>query len=96
MQPHRLENSKTLVTLSGSFNCSGVAIMRDIGLSGFNKNRRLDQHKALIFDAPSCQYDIIFGADFLQKAGFSFLYETYEMECLGVNSDALVPRDAAK
>ncbi len=65
VQPHRLNQRKKLATLAGSFSCDDVVTMRDICLPEFDKNRRLNEHKALVFDMPACRYDIIFGADFL-------------------------------
>jgi hypothetical protein len=34
----------------------------------------LDQQKALIFDAGSCRYGVILGADFLSKTGIDVEY----------------------
>ncbi len=40
----------------------------------------MDQQKALIFDADSCRYDVILGADFLSKAGIDVKYSTETIE----------------
>ena len=40
-----------------------------------NKNRRIDEQKALIFDKKT-RYDVILGADFLTKTGFDIKYST--------------------
>ena len=37
--------------------------LRDLRLPEFDKNRRIDEQKALIFDG-KCRYDVILGADF--------------------------------
>jgi hypothetical protein len=36
----------------------------------------VDQQKAPIFDADSCRYDVILGADFLSKTGIDVKYST--------------------
>ncbi len=33
------------------------------------KTKNVDQQKSLIFDADSCRYDVMLGADFLSKTG---------------------------
>ena len=48
-------------------------------MSEFNKSRRIEEQKALLFDAP-CRYDIIFGTEFLTKVGINMNYETGFME----------------
>ncbi len=40
----------------------------------------MDQQKALIFDADSCRYDVILGADFLSKTGAVVKYSTGTIE----------------
>jgi hypothetical protein len=40
----------------------------------------VDQQKALIFDADSCRYDVILGADFLSKTGIDVKYSTRTIE----------------
>jgi hypothetical protein len=40
----------------------------------------MDQQKALIFDAESCKYDVILGADFLSKTGIDVKYSTGTIE----------------
>ena len=47
--------------------------LRDFRLTEFDKNRRIDEQKALIFDG-KCQYDVILGADFLTKSGIDINY----------------------
>ena len=50
----------------------------DLRLSEFDKNRRIDEQKALIFDG-KCRYDVILGADFLTKLGIDINYSTGTM-----------------
>ncbi len=40
----------------------------------------MDQQKALIFDADSCRYDVILGADSLSKTGIDVKYSTWTIE----------------
>jgi hypothetical protein len=44
----------------------------------FDKNKRIDEQKALIFDG-KCPYDVILGADFLTKSCIDFNYSTGTM-----------------
>ena len=54
--------------------------MRDVSLPEFDKNRRISQQRALIFDNPTCKYDIILGTNFLSKAGIKLDYENGNIE----------------
>ena len=56
-----------------------VVHLRDIRLPEFDKNRKVDEIKALTFDQP-CRYDVILGSDFLTKTGINLLYEEGTME----------------
>ena len=48
-----------------------VVTLRDLHLPEFDKNRRIAQQKALIFDNDNCQYDMILGTNFLSKTASS-------------------------
>ena len=56
--------------------------LRDIRLPEFDKNRQIDEIKALIFDN-ECKYDIIFGADFLSWIGLIIDYRHGNMDWYG-------------
>ena len=56
--------------------------LRDIRLSEFDKNRKISQQKALVFNK-ECRYDIIFGADFLTKIGMIIDYRSGNMDWYG-------------
>jgi hypothetical protein len=43
-----------------------VTMMQDIRLPEFNKNRRINQQKALLFDNNNAKYNIILGTNFFQ------------------------------
>ena len=64
--PKKLSESKQLNTLAGRLHVSEMVVMRDVRLPEFDKNRKIESHRALIFDQP-CRYDMILGADFLRK-----------------------------
>ncbi len=57
-----------------------MVVLRNLRLPELDKNRNIDQQKALIFDADSCKYDVILGADFLSKTGIDVKYSTGTIE----------------
>jgi hypothetical protein len=54
--------------------------MRHLRFPEFDKNRNVDQQKALVFQSETCKYDVILGADFLTKTGIDVKYSTGTME----------------
>ena len=60
-----------------------MVYLRDLRLPEFDKNRAIDEQKALVFEG-KCRYDIILGADFLEKTGIDIKYSTKEMEWYGL------------
>ena len=80
VQPKELTAAKAFNTLAGKLLTQSVITMRDVRLPEFDKNRRVGQQKALIFDNDNCKYDIIFGTDFLSKTGIKLDYETGQMK----------------
>jgi hypothetical protein len=44
-----------------------MVVLHNLRLPELDKNRNVDQQQALTFDADSCRYDVILGADFLSK-----------------------------
>jgi hypothetical protein len=65
----KIYNSRKISTLAGSYTLSDMVVLRNLRLPELDKNRNVDQQKALIFDADSCRYDVILGAEFLSKTG---------------------------
>ena len=57
--------------------------LQDIRLPEFDKSRKIAQQKALVFDNPNVPYDVIFGTNFLSKAGIKLNYEKDQMERFG-------------
>ena len=66
-------------TLVGTFTIADTVTLNDIRLPEFDKNRRIEEQKALVFDTTCC-YDIILGTDFLSNVGINIHYETGFME----------------
>ena len=72
-------NGATLTTLAGTMSATETVTMRDFHLPEFDKNRRIEEQKALVFDTP-CRSNIILGTDFLSKSGIKINHETGFME----------------
>ena len=79
----RLSSKKKVTTLAGDFSPKEMVYLRDLRLPEFDKNRAIDEQKALVFEG-KCRYDIILGADFLEKTGIDIKYSTKEMEWYGL------------
>jgi hypothetical protein len=67
-------------TLAGSYQSSAMVLMHNFRLPELDKNRSIEQQKALIFESDTCRYDVILGADFLTKAGTDVKYSTGTIE----------------
>ena len=70
----KLSKSKEVNTLAGKLHVSDMVVLRDVRLPEFDKNRKIESHRALIFDQP-CWYDMILGIDFLRKVGIDIGYK---------------------
>jgi hypothetical protein len=57
-----------------------VVTMQDIRLLEFNKNRRINQQKVLVFDNINVKYNIILGTNFLSKTGMKLNYSERNMK----------------
>jgi hypothetical protein len=71
---------KLVRTLAGCLKMQEVVTMRDIRLPEFNKNRRINQQKVLVFDSDNVKYDIILGTNVLSKTGIKLNYSEGNME----------------
>jgi hypothetical protein len=76
----KISSSRKISTLAGSYISSEMVVLYNLRLPELNKNRNVDQQKALIFDANSCRYDVILGADFLSKTGIDVKYSAGTIE----------------
>jgi hypothetical protein len=70
-------------TLEGTYTSTEIVIMHNHRLSEFDKNRNVDQQKALVFQSEICKYDVILGANFLKKLGIDVKHSTGTMEWFG-------------
>ena len=79
VNPAVLQSKTSVTTIAGTFSPTEMVYLRDIRLPEFDKNRQIDEIKALTFDAQS-RYDVILGTDFLTKSGINIQYSTGTME----------------
>jgi hypothetical protein len=70
-----IKQESKINTLAGSCKTKEVVAMRNLRLPELDKNRVVNQQKALVFDR-HCKYDVILGADFLSKSGIDIKYCT--------------------
>jgi hypothetical protein len=75
-----LGDTKLVRTLSGHLKTQEVVTSRDIRLPEFNKNRRINQQKVLVFDNDNVKYNIMLGTNFLSKTGIKLNYSDGNME----------------
>jgi hypothetical protein len=79
-KPRETSSSRQVNTLAGTNTSTEVVIMHNLRLPEFDKNRNVNQQKALVFQSETCKYDAILGADFLTKTGIDVKYSTGTME----------------
>jgi hypothetical protein len=87
-QACKISNSRKISTVAGSYTSSKMVVLCNL-LSELDKNHNVDQQKALIFDADSCRYDVILGADILSKMGINAKYSTGTMNGLTMNCHSM-------
>ena len=75
-----LGDTKLVRTLAGHLKMQEVVTMQDIRLPEFDKNRRINQQKLLVFDNNNIKYDIILGTNFLSKTRINFNYSEGNIE----------------
>ena len=74
-----IAQGRKINTLAGSCATKEMVVMRSLRLPELDKNRVVDQQKALVFDG-TCKYDVILGADFLLKSGIDIKYSSRIIE----------------
>ncbi len=81
-QTCEISKNRKIGTLAGSYTSSEMVVLCNLRLPELDKNcnLNLDQQKALVFDADSCRYDVILGADFLSKTGIDVKYSRGTIE----------------
>jgi hypothetical protein len=75
-----LGDIKLVRTLAGHPKTQKVVTMQDLSLPKFDKNRRTNQQKILVFDNNNVRYDIILSTNLLSKSGFKSNYSEGNME----------------
>ncbi len=58
-------------------------MMQDLRLPKFDKNKRINQQKVLVFDNNNIKYNIILGTNFLSKTGIKLNYSEGNIERFG-------------
>ena len=76
----KISDTKNISTLAGKLQAQEVITLRDLRLPEFDKNRRISQQRALVFDNDQVRYDVILGTNFLSKAGIKLNYSEGKME----------------
>jgi hypothetical protein len=51
----KIPKSRKIGTLAGSYTSSEMVVLRNLRLPELDKNRNVDQQKALVFDADFCR-----------------------------------------
>ena len=85
-----INNRTTMRTTAGSFQPRSVVWIRGMRLPEFNKNLIIEEQKAFVFDS-TCRYDVILGADFMNKIGMDILFSTAMVRWLGIEIPMRVP-----
>jgi hypothetical protein len=75
-----LGDTKLVRTLAGCHKMKEVITMQDLRLLKFDKNRRINQQKVLVFGNDNVKYNIILGTNFLPKTGMKLNYSEGNME----------------
>jgi hypothetical protein len=75
-----LGDTKLVRTLAGHPKLQEVITMHDLRLPKFDKNRRINQQKVLVFDNNDIKYNIILVTNFLSKTGIKLNYSEGNME----------------
>lgn len=78
-KPFKFEKPRPINTLAGDGMSSEMVVICGIRLLELDKNRKIYQQKAFVFDK-RCRYDVILGSDFLKKAGIDIKYTTSTIE----------------
>ena len=78
-KPFQVKKAKKINTINGSNLCNEMVILCDIQLPEFDKSRRVNEQKAIVFDH-NTRYDIILGTDFSAKTGIDIKYSTKSIQ----------------
>jgi hypothetical protein len=78
-KPCPVAKTRSVNTLARSCTAKEMVVLCAIRLPELDKNRVVEQHKALVFDG-DIRYDLILGADFLTKSGIDIKYSSGTIE----------------
>jgi hypothetical protein len=78
-KPCPVVKSRSVNTLAGSCMANEMVVLRAIRMPELDKNRVIEQHKALVFDG-NIRYDLILNADFLTKSSINIKYSSRTIE----------------
>lgn len=73
------ETGERVNTIAGKMKTSKMFKLRNIKLSKFDQNCRIEGVKTLMLEN-DCKYDVIFGSEFLNMIGMDIRYSIGEME----------------
>jgi hypothetical protein len=60
-------DTKLMRTLAGCLKTQEVVTMQDLTLPEFDKNRRINQQRVLVFDNANVKYNILLGTNFCSQ-----------------------------
>ncbi len=69
-----------IFSLVGTTNSTNLVALSNIHFPEFNQNMVIDNHPALVISSETMHYDIIFGANFLDKCGFHLDYNANQVK----------------
>jgi hypothetical protein len=84
-------DTKLVRTLAGQLKMQEVIMMRNLRLPKFDKNRRINQQKVLVFDNDNVKYNIILGTNFLSKTGIKLNYSEGNMKLFDCSIPLCLP-----
>ncbi len=79
-RPCQISQSRIVNTLAGFYQLSAMVVMHNLRLPELDKNKNVEQQKALIFESNTCRYDVILGNALLTKTGINIKYSTDTIE----------------
>ena len=69
-KPCKISSSRKVNTLAETYTSAEIVIMHNLRLPEFDKNRNVNQQKALVFQSETCKCNVILGTDFFDKSRY--------------------------
>ena len=82
VNPMALDKRARMNTLAGTYESGGEVLLKNLRLPEFDKNRNIENQRALVFNA-DCRYDVILGNDFINRVGIDIRGSNETVEWLG-------------